>query len=137
MPIKCIPVEKPTADPNSSETAGRRTTKTRHRSTPPRSKADNQALPPEILSAINQAVEDTLRRRHVEAQAFSIEEFCAVYGVSRTTAYEQMNKGLLVAKKPVGSKRTLILKADAERWIANAPAYKPGHDRDNTEQGAA
>lgn len=54
-----------------------------------------------------------------DKRAFSIAEFCRLYGVGRTTAYFQINaKRLQVVK--VG-KRTLVPADAAESWIENLP----------------
>jgi excisionase family DNA binding protein len=54
-----------------------------------------------------------------EKRAFSIPEFCLLYGVCRTTVYEEIRAGRLRAVK-VG-RRTLILVDDAEAWLAALP----------------
>jgi excisionase family DNA binding protein len=78
-------------------------------------------LSPEIRAAIEAAV----KRLYVDpnAQAFSIEEFCARYGVGRQLAYDEINAGRLVVKK--AGRRTLIHRADAERWLERLPGFKP------------
>jgi excisionase family DNA binding protein len=47
--------------------------------------------------------------------AFSVEDFCKSYGVGKTTAYEEINSGRLVAVK-VG-RRTLIPEQSAAAWL--------------------
>lgn len=54
-----------------------------------------------------------------EARAFSVAEFCARYGISRTHAYSEMKHGRLHSKK--SGKRTLISCSDAEDWLASLP----------------
>jgi excisionase family DNA binding protein len=52
--------------------------------------------------------------------ALTINQFRQKYSVGRTKIYELINAGELRAVK-VGT-RTLILKADAERWAQSLPA---------------
>ena len=75
------------------------------------------ALSPEIRAAIEAAV----KRLYVDpnAESFSIEAFCARYGVGRQLAYDEINAGRLVIKK--AGRRTLIGRADAERWLEHLP----------------
>jgi hypothetical protein len=56
------------------------------------------------------------------AAAFSILEFCAWAGVGRSSAYQQLRDGKLRAKK-IG-KRTVVLRADAEHWLAELPVFE-------------
>ena len=65
-------------------------------------------ISPELLAVI----EDLLRQKAVDPhkEAFSIEDFCRRYGISRTLAYDQINLGYLTARKPPGSDRTFILR---------------------------
>jgi excisionase family DNA binding protein len=53
-------------------------------------------------------------------RAFSILEFCRIYGVGRTTAYQQVKAGRLRVVK-VG-KRTLVPVDAAETWLKNLPS---------------
>ncbi len=55
-----------------------------------------------------------------EDGAFTIEEFCELYGVGRTAFYEEINSGRLIAKKR-GS-RTLIPRSNARAWFELLPA---------------
>jgi excisionase family DNA binding protein len=48
-------------------------------------------------------------------RALTINKFCSLYGIGRTTAYEEMKKDRLKAVK-VGAK-TLIRVDDAEAWL--------------------
>ena len=75
------------------------------------------ALSPEIRAAIEAAV----KRLYVDpnAESFSIEAFCARYSVGRQLAYDEINAGRLVIKK--AGRRTLIGRADAERWLERLP----------------
>jgi excisionase family DNA binding protein len=49
-------------------------------------------------------------------RAYSISEFCNIYQLGRTKAYQQIKSGRLKAVK-VGS-RTIIRADDAEQWLA-------------------
>lgn len=53
--------------------------------------------------------------------SFSIEEVCAATGLGRTKIYEAIGSGILPAKK--WGKRTLILKADLEAFLAGLESY--------------
>jgi excisionase family DNA binding protein len=53
-------------------------------------------------------------------RALTIEEFCAKFGVGRTTAYREISAGRLKMVK-VG-KRSLVRIDDAEQWLAVLPA---------------
>src|ERR1700719_2235324 len=81
------------------------------------------ALSPEIRAAIEAAV----KRFYVDPNvaALSIEEFALLYGVGRQGVYDLINAGCLVAHKPEGIRRTLIRRADAERWLESSPTIKP------------
>lgn len=57
--------------------------------------------------------------------AFSITEFCASYGVGKTTAYEEISSGRLHAVK-VG-RRTLIPETSAVAWLKAQPAVNSLH----------
>ena len=115
---------KPTIAGAPIEDDGRHPSKSK----PSSSAKGAEALSPATTASIQAMIEDTVRRLYVDphAEALSIEQFCARYGVSRTTAYEQIEAGWLVAKKPPGNRRTLIPKVEADRWLANAPLLKPG-----------
>jgi excisionase family DNA binding protein len=52
-------------------------------------------------------------------QALSIKQFCNQFGLGKDRFYEEVRLGRLRAIK-VGH-RTLILRADAERWLASLP----------------
>jgi excisionase family DNA binding protein len=54
-----------------------------------------------------------------DQQAFSVKEFCRLYGVGRTFAYEQIAMGKLAAVK--AGRRTLITAKDARAWLENLP----------------
>jgi excisionase family DNA binding protein len=51
--------------------------------------------------------------------ALTVEEFCRCFSVGRTTVYEEINSGRLVARKR-GS-RTLIARDEARRWFHSLP----------------
>ena len=52
--------------------------------------------------------------------ALTLPEFCKAYGVSRSFAYREIGDGKLVTRK--AGRRTLVLKTDADAWLANLPA---------------
>ncbi len=52
--------------------------------------------------------------------AYTVNEFCAVYGVGRSLCYDEMSSGRLPARK--AGRRTLILKADADAWLVALPS---------------
>jgi excisionase family DNA binding protein len=54
--------------------------------------------------------------------AFRVEEFCRRFGVGRTTVYEEINAGRLVAKKR--GTRVLIERSEARRWFSNLPKVR-------------
>lgn len=55
--------------------------------------------------------------------AFSINEVVNQSGLSRTTVYEAMNDGSLIARKH--GRRVLILRADLLRWLEDLPTIEP------------
>lgn len=54
------------------------------------------------------------------ARAYTIEAFCAAFGLGRTSTFAEIKQGRLRARK-VG-RRTIILAMDAETWAASLPA---------------
>ena len=82
---------------------------------------EGHAISPEIRAAI----EAVVKRHYVDpnAESFSIEAFCARYGIGRQLAYDEINAGRLIAIKR--GRRTLIRRIDAERWLATAPPFEP------------
>lgn len=64
-------------------------------------------------------------RRGDAKAAYSIAEFCALTGIGRTKAYEEISAGRLQAKK-VGS-RTLITAESGKSWLDSLPDFKPSH----------
>ena len=62
----------------------------------------------------------TVTRQRADIRAMSVLQFCARYGVGRSTVYEQIRLGKLTIRKCGG--RSLIACDDAERWLAALPA---------------
>ena len=56
-------------------------------------------------------------------RAFSVAGFCKTYAIGRTFMYEEIAKGRLRTRK--AGRRTLILKDDADSWLASLPAGGP------------
>lgn len=54
--------------------------------------------------------------------AFSVVDFCRWAGIGRTAAYAEMSAGKLAARKL--GRRTIILRSEAERWLASLPAQR-------------
>ena len=50
-------------------------------------------------------------------KAYPIKDFCHVYGVGRSLAYDMIRRGELEARK--AGRRTLITAASADRWFAS------------------
>ena len=59
-----------------------------------------------------------------DRSAYSINDFCKAFSVSRSFAYSEIAAGRLKVRK--AGRRTLILPEDADKWIA---ALKPGGPR--------
>jgi excisionase family DNA binding protein len=57
--------------------------------------------------------------------SFTVKQTCALIGVGKTKLYEILGSGELPAKKC--GNRTLILKADLEKFLSNLDAYKAGN----------
>lgn len=57
-----------------------------------------------------------------QSGAFSVNEFCFWAGIGRTAAYAEMKAGRLSARK--FGRRTIIIKNEAERWLAALPAQR-------------
>jgi excisionase family DNA binding protein len=55
-----------------------------------------------------------------DREAFAVREFCARYGICRQTFYDEVHRGRLRAVKL--GKKTLVLRADADAWVATMPA---------------
>jgi excisionase family DNA binding protein len=62
--------------------------------------------------------EATLEREK-DKRAYAVREFCSAFGICRATFYSEVRAGRLKAVK-IGSK-TLILREDAETWVARLP----------------
>lgn len=58
--------------------------------------------------------------------AMSVKDFCHWAGIGRTTAYEQIAMGRLPVRK-VG-RRSIILLADARRWLDALPSHEEALD---------
>jgi excisionase family DNA binding protein len=54
--------------------------------------------------------------------ALSIKQVCAVTGFSRTTIYDAIKSGALVARK--NGRRTFVLQTDLEAWLRPRPAVR-------------
>lgn len=52
-------------------------------------------------------------------RALQIQEFCELYGVGKSTMYEEVKAGRLTVRK-IG-KRSLIAVDDADAWLENLP----------------
>ncbi len=57
-----------------------------------------------------------------ERLAYSLVEFCASARIGRSTAYEEIRAGRLIARKVRG--RTIILPTDARNYLLNLPTTK-------------
>jgi excisionase family DNA binding protein len=53
----------------------------------------------------------------------NVDETALILGLGRTTVYEEINAGRLLARK-IG-RRTLILREDREAWLKSLPAIEP------------
>lgn len=51
--------------------------------------------------------------------AFTIPEFCNLYGVGRSFTYDEISAGRLQIRK--AGKKTLILRVDADAWLHALP----------------
>jgi excisionase family DNA binding protein len=51
--------------------------------------------------------------------AYSIAEVCEIAGIGRTSIYEAINSGELIARK--NGRRTVILSDDLRRWLQSLP----------------
>lgn len=71
-----------------------------------------------------QSAQKALALKHSAQQkrGLSVEEFCEIYDVGRSSAYVEIRAGRLKARK-VG-KRTIIAVDDAEEWFARLPRVK-------------
>jgi excisionase family DNA binding protein len=55
--------------------------------------------------------------------AYSIAEACAVARAGRTSIYEAIREGALIARKR--GRKTIILPDDLRRWVESHPALEP------------
>jgi excisionase family DNA binding protein len=55
----------------------------------------------------------------IHRDAFSVEDFAKRHGIGRSTAYEEIREGRLIARKL--GKRTLIVAEDARAWRESLP----------------
>jgi hypothetical protein len=53
--------------------------------------------------------------------AFSVDDFARRHGIGRTTVYEEIKKGRLIARKVQG--RTLVTAEDARAWREALPRF--------------
>lgn len=63
---------------------------------------------------------------HAEAgtkAAFTVNEFCARFGICRSLFYAEVRAGRLVTRKAGG--RTLVLVREAEAWADSLPKGSP------------
>ena len=61
------------------------------------------------------------------SRALSITEFCRLYGIGRTNAYQEISVGRLRAIK--AGRRTLITVEAAEAWLAGLPEFQLRRNR--------
>jgi hypothetical protein len=59
--------------------------------------------------------------------AMTIQQFCGLYKIGRTTAYDEINTGRLRAVK--AKRRTLISQDAAREWFDSLPEIKPQKSR--------
>ena len=59
-----------------------------------------------------------------ERAAFTVNQFLLWANTSRTTFYKEVSAGRIPIRKL--GKRTLVLREDAERWLANLPVKTEG-----------
>ena len=57
-----------------------------------------------------------------DKRALTVEEFIAAYGIGRTTTYEEIAAGRLMAVKL--GRRTIIPREAADAWLASLPPIK-------------
>ena len=58
-----------------------------------------------------------------EKRCYTVAQFVAAYGISRTRLYAEVGSGRLIARRIGG--RTMIARHDADAWLAALPCYQP------------
>jgi len=58
---------------------------------------------------------ETRERKRVEPVARRVADFCAAYGVGRTTAYKLAAEGKIVMLR-MGARHTVVTEDSAQRW---------------------
>ncbi|MFK0687968.1 helix-turn-helix transcriptional regulator [Mesorhizobium sp. IMUNJ 23033] len=61
----------------------------------------------------------------VTPNAFTIKRLCAAYGVGRTFVYEEIKAGRLETRR-AGTRKVLVRKVDADKWLDNLPKGNAG-----------
>ena len=54
--------------------------------------------------------------------SFSIDEVVRYTGIGRTTVYDQIRRGVLIARK--AGKRTVVLRSELIAWLTSLPTAK-------------
>jgi hypothetical protein len=70
----------------------------------------------------HQKISERERQRRASQRAMSVREFCASYGLGRTSVYWEIRSGRLRARK--AGKRTIITTDDAEDWLSRLPVLQ-------------
>jgi hypothetical protein len=99
-----------------------------------------QVLTPEILAAVEAAARTVCDRQGNRSGehavdgplAFSICDLAKRTSIGKQSLYDAINARQLVARKL--GRRTVILRADAESWLARAPMIEPLPAADNLDQ---
>jgi hypothetical protein len=66
----------------------------------------------------------TQRRRRSDRLAYSIERLAKMTDLSRSSLYEEIAAGRLVARK--SGRRTIVTRRDAIRWLRSLGQMRPG-----------
>jgi hypothetical protein len=72
---------------------------------------------------MNERIATNERPGTADDGAFTLEGFCCRYGIGRTAAYKEINRGHLEARKH--GKRTMISRDAARRWFPGLPRLRP------------